>query len=190
VIAEAGDITELEREVREALPDVVVVDPYSSAMKGIESLHCIFSLVPNVRLIIYTSSTERAHVVTALELGVKSYLLKHDNLDRLLQDLRQACSGITIVASDAARTLVEHIQHKGNRKENDKDSSLSAREFQVLEKLALGMNNRNIADALSICEATVKYHVHAILEKLGVSNRTEAVTVALERKIIELRQAI
>ncbi len=185
VVTETGDLEGLERAMREFHPDVVVVDPYSDAMKGIEALNRIFSLASNVRVIIYTSYAERLQVVTALELGVSSYLLKQVSLESFLPDLQKACSGTTVISSDAASMLVEHIQHNVNRMETDKNHSFSARELQVLEKLVKGMSNRKIADGLSICEATVKFHVHAILEKLGVRNRTEAAIVALERQIIK-----
>ena len=186
VVGEVDNHADLERSVDETRPDVVLVDPCSVAMNGIETLRFIRSRSPNVIIIIYTAHADRVQIVTALELGVSGYLLKHDSMDSLLHDIRRAHAGNAVLSSAITSTLVEHIHQRANSLEKDTDRSLTSREIEVLVCLAHGMSNRAIAEKLSICEATVKFHVHAIFEKLHASNRTKAVMIAIEQDLVQL----
>lgn len=184
VVAEAGTPEEVELALSEYAPDVILLDPCSALFKGGEYLRRLSGLAANTNVIIFTAHAEREQVVTALKLGVRSYLLKQTDIQTLLRDIKLACTGTAVLSPTAASTLVEHIHNEESIQSNKASDILSVREVQVLDNLALGMSNRAIAETLSICEATVKFHVHAILEKLHASNRTEAVMLAVERGIV------
>ena len=188
VVGEVDNHADLERSLHETRPDVVLVDPYSDAMNRIEILRFIRSRSPNVIIIVYTAHAYWVQIVTALELGVGGYLLKHDSMDSLLHDIRRAYAGNAVLSPDITSTLVEHIHQQADSLEKDTVRSLTGREIEVLVCLADGMSNRAIAEKLSICEATVKFHLHAIFEKLHVSNRTKAVMIAIEQDLVQLRR--
>jgi DNA-binding NarL/FixJ family response regulator len=109
-------------------------------------------------------------------------------MDSLLHDIRRAYAGNAVLSPDITSTLVEHIHQQADSLEKDTVRSLTGREIEVLVCLADGMSNRAIAEKLSICEATVKFHLHAIFEKLHVSNRTKAVMIAIEQDLVQLRR--
>ncbi len=190
VVGEAGgDKEELEQILDETRPDVVLIDPGSDDLKALERLRSMCGRVPNCRVIIYTTRTDRAKViVTALELGVSGYLLKEGRLDELLQDIRKVHGGAAVLAPAIADKLVEHFNKAAHPPQRNTVRSLTDRELEVLASLAQGRSNREIAKSLYICEATVKFHVHSILEKLHAGNRTEAVSIAAQRGIIDLRR--
>ena len=188
VVGEAGaDKEELERLLDETRPDVVLIDPGSDDLKAPESLLSMCRRVANCRVIIYTTRAAGAKViVTALELGVSGYLLKENHLDALLQDIRKVHGGAAVLAPAIADKLVEHFNQAARPPPRDTTRSLTERELKVLTYLAQGKRNLAIAKSLYVCEATVKFHVHSILEKLHAGNRTEAVMIAAHRGIIDL----
>ena len=182
-----GDEEELQRVVEETRPDVVLIDPGSDDLKALESLRRICGKVPNCRIIVYTTRADRAKViVTALELGVSGYLLKETHLEELLQDIRKVYGGAAVLAPAIADKLVEHFNQAAHPSHRGTKRSLTDRELEVLTYLAQGKSNRAIAKSMYVCEATVKFHVHSILEKLHAGNRTEAVTIAAHRGIVDL----
>jgi NarL family two-component system response regulator LiaR len=184
LVGEIADLTELERSVHETQPDIVLVDPGSDNPQGMEILRRICGTQTIV--VIYTSRADQAQIMTYLELGVCGYLLKQSSMETLLQDIHSASEGKSVLSPVVASALVEHIRHQSRGLNADKSPELTARELQVLNSLVMGMSNRAIADKLNICEATVKFHVRAILEKLQAGNRTEAVKIALKHKLVEL----
>jgi len=186
VVGEAGDMEELERLLDETRPDVLLVDPGSDDRNGLESLRGLWGKLADCRVIIYTARADRDQIMTALELGVSGYLLKDGSLEELLHDIRRGYAGGAVFAPAVASRLVEHFSHKGRSQEKDPGQRLSHRELEVLTYLAQGKSNRAIAKSLHVCEATVKFHVHAILEKLNAGNRTEAVSIAAQRGLVDL----
>lgn len=186
VVAEAGTPEEVEAALSASNPDIILLDPCSTRFNGDDFLRRLASVAANASVIIFTAHAEREQVVSALKSGARSYLLKQTDLQTLRQDIKSACTGTAVLSPGAASTLVEHIHNEDSVQDSKANNLLSAREIQVLGNLALGMSNRAIAESLSICEATVKFHVHAILEKLEASNRTEAVMLAVERGLVHL----
>lgn len=186
VVGEVESLAQLERALINSRPDVVLVEPGPADGGGLELLRRICNRAPAFRVIVYTSHADQVRIVTALELGVAGYLLKEGQTDTLLHDIRRVHAGDAVLSPAVASALVEHIQKQATVQQQDVTQLLTNRELEVLGHLAHGMSNRAIATTLCVCEATVKFHVHAILEKLEASNRTEAVMTAIERGLVRI----
>jgi DNA-binding NarL/FixJ family response regulator len=161
---------------RKTHPDIMLVDLRLPDMSGHELTRQILAQSPDVRVIVLTSFEGDADIERALAAGARGYVVKGMVRDELLGAIRAVHAGKKHVHGPVAEKLAEHL---GSEK-------LSARELQVLEEMAAGKRNKEIGADLSIAEDTVKMHVKNILEKLQVSDRTEAVTVALRRGILHL----
>jgi DNA-binding NarL/FixJ family response regulator len=145
-------------------------------LNGIEAINRIQSEFPNARLIVLTTYTGDVQVLRALKAGARGYILKGHVHRELLDAIRAVHAGQKRIPPEIAVELAEHAA----------DDELSPREIEVLCLIAAGNANKQIADQLSIGEATVKGHVANILSKLGANDRTHAVTIGLRRGIIEL----
>lgn len=176
VAGEASTGREAIHMFRELQPDVTLMDLRLPDMSGIEALIAIRDQFPGARVIVLTTFEGDAEIRRALDAGAQSYLLKSLPRKQILETIRKAHAGKRQVPPEVAAQLAEYI---GNE-------SLSGREIQVLEKIAIGKKNGEIAALLFITEETVKNHVKHILEKLGASDRTEAVTIGFRRGIIRL----
>jgi DNA-binding NarL/FixJ family response regulator len=176
VVGEASTGREAIHMCQELRPDVTLMDLRLPDMSGIEALIAIRTQFPSARVIVLTTFEGDAEIRRALDAGAQSYLLKSLPRKQMLETIRKAHAGKRQVPPEVAAQLAEFI---GNE-------SLSGREIQVLEKIAIGKRNGEIATLLFITEETVKNHVKHILEKLGASDRTEAVTIGFRRGIIRL----
>jgi len=176
VAGEASTGREAIHLFQELRPDVTLMDLRLPDMSGIEALIAIRAQFPWARVIVLTTFEGDAEIRRALDAGAQSYLLKSLPRKQILETIRKVHAGKRQVPPEVAVQLAEHI---GNE-------SLSGREIQVLEKIAIGKRNGEIAALLFITEETVKNHVKHILEKLGASDRTEAVTIGFRRGIIRL----
>jgi DNA-binding NarL/FixJ family response regulator len=163
----------LSRQLR---PDVILVDLRLPDMSGHELTRQILAQSPQARIIILTSLEGDADIERALAAGARGYVAKGIVREELLRAIRAVHAGKKYVPGQLAEKIAEHL---GLEK-------LSERELQVLHEIATGKRNKEIAADLAIAEDTVKMHVKNILEKLQVSDRTEAVTVALRRGILHL----
>ena len=157
-------------------PDVCLVDLQMPVKDGLEAIIGIRALHPDARIIVLTTYSGDARVVAALKAGASSYLLKDVPGDELAATVRRAYEGASVLAAVAQRDVDGHYAA----------DKLSARELDVLRLAANGNSNRIIGEALSISEPTVKTHMSTILVKLGASDRTHAVTLALKRGYIVL----
>ena len=176
VAGEASTGREAIHLFQELRPDITLMDLRLPDMSGIEALIAIRAQFPSARVIVLTTFEGDAEIRRALDAGAQSYLLKSLPRKQILEAIRKVHAGKRQVPPEVAAQLAEHI---GNE-------SLSGREIQVLEKIAIGKRNGEIAALLFITEETVKNHVKHILEKLGASDRTEAVTIGFRRGIIRL----
>jgi DNA-binding NarL/FixJ family response regulator len=156
--------------------DVALVDLRLKDMSGHELTRQILSHSSSVRIVILTSFEGDADIARALAAGARGYVVKGTARDELLGAIRAVHAGRRHIPGSVAEKLAEHL---GSEK-------LSERELQVLGQIALGKRNKEIGAVLGIAEDTVKMHVKNVLEKLGVNDRTEAVTVALRRGILHL----
>jgi NarL family two-component system response regulator LiaR len=186
VVGEAGHMRDLQTLFDEVRPNVLLGDP-GDDLDGLQLLRSICGKFAGCSVIIYTARPGRAQMImSALDFGVRGYLLKEADLDELLHNIHMACEGTTVLAPAVAHKLLEHLRQQDRSPEYDTGRSLSERELEVLKCLAQGKSNAATAESLYICEATVKFHVHAILEKLDVRNRTQAVMKAVQRGLIHL----
>jgi two-component system NarL family response regulator len=177
VIAEAVNGQQAVERFRKHLPDVTLLDMRMPIVSGLEAAIQIRAEFPDARLIALTSYGGDEDIRRALAAGVQAYLTKDVLRNELLKTIRTVNAGKTYLPEALAATLDE----KSNAPQ------LSEREIEVLELVARGMANKQIAYALNIAETTAKNHVKNILHKLGVQDRTQAVTEAIQRGIIHLQ---
>jgi DNA-binding NarL/FixJ family response regulator len=165
------------RTFRETSPDVTLIDLRLRDTTGFDLIRNMLAVSPSARTIVLTSFEGDADIERALAAGAKGYVVKGMVREELLGAIRAVHAGKRHVPSAVAAKLVDHL---GSEK-------LTQRELDVLKEIARGKRNKEIGAELSIAEDTVKMHVKSILMKLGVNDRTEAVTIALRRGIIHLQ---
>ncbi len=176
LVAEAGSGREALLSFREHRPDVTLMDLRLPDMSGIDTMVAIRSEFPDARIIMLTTFEGDVEIRHALEAGARGYMLKSMPPQILLDGIRQVHAGKKCIPPVVGSHLAEHMS----------DEVLTAREVEVLCQMAGGNRNQDIAQRLFISEETVKVHVKHIMEKLGASARTEAVTIAIRRGIIQL----
>ena len=157
-------------------PDVTLKDLRLQDLSGLDVMIAIRSEFPDARVIVLTTFEGDMDVQRALKAGARGYLLKSMHPQQMLDTIRQVDAGKKVVPAEIAASLAEHLG----------DEALSQREVEVLQQVAAGRRNRDIAARLFIAEETVKAHVRHIMEKLGASDRTQSVTIAARRGIIRL----
>ena len=176
VVAEAGDGEEAVQAFRRHHPDVTLMDLRMPSMNGVQAITEIRKEFPRSRFIVLTTYDGDEDIYTALRAGAQGYLLKDMYCDEIIEAIKAVHAGQRRIPAQVAIRLAERPHA----------SELSARELEVLELIASGRSNKEIADLLGITEPTVKGHVSNIFSKLSVSDRTQAVTAALQRGIIHL----
>lgn len=179
VVAEAEDGEAALALCGQNVPDVILMDILMPNMDGPTATERILSEHPSVRVIALTSFAEQELVQRALQSGAISYMLKDVNPDNLAQAIREAYQGRGTIDSAAARALVQSTNQSPSP-----GHDLTERERQVLALMVEGKTNQEIAEFLTLSVGTVRFHVSNILSKLGVSNRTEAVSLALQNKLV------
>jgi DNA-binding NarL/FixJ family response regulator len=158
-------------------PDVVLMDLRMPGMDGAVATRLITTRQPNVRVLILTMYDNDTDIVPAVEAGAAGYLLKDAAREEVTDAIRAAMRGETVLAPPVAAKLVRHVRAPSA-------AALSAREIEVLSHVATGSTNADIAARLVISEATVKTHLVRIYTKLGVGDRTAAVTLAMQRGLL------
>jgi DNA-binding NarL/FixJ family response regulator len=173
---EASSGRDALEKFRETRPDVVLMDLRLPDMNGIDVMIAMRGEFPEARVVVLTTFEGDAEIKRALAAGARGYLLKSMPPRELLEGIRQVHAGKKRIPAEIAARLAEHLS----------DESLTAREVEVLRQVASGNRNRDIAERLFISEETVKVHVKHIMDKLGANDRTEAVSIAIRRGIIQL----
>ena len=174
--AEASNGREAIQRFREHTPDVTLMDLRLPDMSGIDVMVAIRSEFPEARVIILTTFAGDVEIQRALQAGARAYMLKSMPPKELVEVIRQVHAGKKRIPPEIAAHLAEHYS----------DESLTGREVEVLRQIAGGNRNRDIADKLFITEETVKVHIKHIMEKLGATDRTQAVAIGVRRGIIQL----
>lgn len=182
VLGEAATGGEGVELVGRLLPDVVLLDIRLPDMSGLEACRQIHELHPQVHVVMLTVYEDEHYVFEALRAGARGYLLKKVTDDELSRVLRAVCLGEVIVDPSLAGQMALRTAHAGAA--TGLSIKLTEREHEVLSAMAEGMNNGAIARHLTISEETVKTHVKAVLRKLGASDRTQAVSLALRAGIV------
>jgi len=177
---EAEDGAEAVEQCARLQPDVVLMDLKMPRMDGATATRLITERFPGIRVVALTSFQEEGLVESALQAGAISYLLKNVSAEALGEAIRSAAAGRPTLAPEAAQDLVRSAT-KGPQPGSD----LTPREREVLGLMVHGMSNKEIAQALVVSQSTAKFHVSRILAKLGASGRTEAVTIALQHRLVD-----
>jgi DNA-binding NarL/FixJ family response regulator len=176
LVAQASNGREGLQQFREHVPDVTLMDLRLPDMGGIDAMIAIRSAFPDARIVVLTTFEGDVEIRRALAAGARAYVLKNMPPRELTDVIRHVHAGRKRIPADVAAQLAEHLG----------DESLTGREREVLQYVATGNRNRDIGELLSISEETVKVHMKHIMEKLGASDRTEAVAIAVRRGIIQL----
>jgi DNA-binding NarL/FixJ family response regulator len=176
LVAEAFNGRDSIRQFREHTPDVTLMDLRLPDMSGIDAMMAIRSEFPEARVVILTTFAGDAEIQRALEAGARAYVLKSMPPKELVEVIRQVHAGKKRIPAEIAAHLAEHYS----------DEALTDREVEVLKQIADGNRNRDIAEKLFITEETVKVHIKHIMEKLGATDRTQAVAIGVRRGIIQL----
>jgi DNA-binding NarL/FixJ family response regulator len=173
IIGEASTGLQAVSRALELRPDVMLLDLEMPEIDGVEAIRRIRSQAPEVRIVVFTAFDRDEQILGALREGAVGYLLKGAAREEVFRAVRVARAGGSLIEPVVASKLLRQVR--------DDPDELTAREQEVLELVALGLTNRQIAKRLFVSERTVKFHVSAILSKLGAGNRTEAVAMARDR---------
>jgi DNA-binding NarL/FixJ family response regulator len=179
VVGEASDGEMAVRLALETLPDLVLMDLRMPVLDGDVATARILAVQPGIRVVVLTTYETDDSILRAIEAGASGYLLKAAPQEEILAGIRSVARGEVALAPSIASLLVRRV-----RSPQARSVTLSDRETQVLALVAKGMSNRTIAAELFVSEATVKTHLLHVFEKLGVSDRTRAVTLAMERGLL------
>jgi DNA-binding NarL/FixJ family response regulator len=161
---------------REHQPDVTLMDLRLPDLSGVDAMIAIRAEFPEARIVILTTFEGDVEIQRALKAGARGYLLKSMPPGEMVETIRQVHAGRKRIPSEVAAHLAEHMS----------DEELTAREVEVLLRVASGNRNRDIGELLFISEETVKVHIKHIMEKLGAKDRTQAISIAARRGIIQL----
>lgn len=178
LVGEAMNGKEAVEQCAELQPDVVLMDLMMPVMDGVSAIKTIREKHPQIQVIALTSFSEEKLVESALKAGAIGYLFKNVSVDELAGAIRAASQGQPTLSAEATRILIKKTTQPAAPGDD-----LTEREMEVLKCLVEGCSNPEIAEKLSISRSTVKTHVSHILEKLGASNRLEAVSLAIRQKL-------
>lgn len=184
VVGKAGDGLETLHEVDQLRPDVLLLDLEMPRMDGVETLRHLREAHAPVRTIVFTAFDTDERIVGAVQAGAQGYLLKGVPREEIFNAIRVVHGGGSLLQPVIASKLLKQVS--GERKAAPEIDALTPREQDVLKLLAQGLQNKEIAAELVITERTVKFYVSSILSKLGAGNRTEAVTLAVQRGLVKL----
>jgi DNA-binding NarL/FixJ family response regulator len=176
VVGQAGSGREAIESFRRLRPDVTLMDLRMPDMSGLEAISAIRTEFSSARIVVLTTYAGDVQAAAALRAGASGYLLKNLVRKELVETIRTVHAGKRSVPSEIATEIAEHVA----------DDNLTAREIEVLRRVAAGKSNKLVAAELDISEGTVKTHMKSILPKLDASDRTHAVMIALKRGILEL----
>ncbi len=175
LVSQASSGTEAIDRFGDLLPDVTLMDVRMPGLSGIDATISIRARFPEARIIMLTTFEGDIEIQRALEAGARGYLLKNTPPNELVSVIRQVHAGRKRIAPEVAAHIVEHMG----------EEDLTNREIQVLQQVAAGHRNRDIGQRLFISEETVKVHLRHIMEKLAARDRTQAVSIAVRRGIIQ-----
>jgi two-component system, NarL family, response regulator DevR len=181
VVGEASNGAEAIAKVPVLAPQLILMDVRMEKMNGIEACREIKSRYPDVQILMITSYSDDDAVISSILAGASGYLLKHLSRAELLRSIRLVASGHSLIDTHTTKQAMERLAQMPG-------SDLTEREHEVLALVARGYTNKQIADTLYVSEKTARNHVSHILEKLGMSRRSEAAAFAVEHKLVPPRE--
>jgi NarL family two-component system response regulator LiaR len=188
VVGSAADGIEAVRMARELKPDVILLDLVMPRMDGVQTTLQIKKDNPDARILVLTSFAENHQVFSAIKSGAMGYLMKDTSSEELIQAIRDTYHYQPAMQPKIARKLMQDIQRQDTKP--GPDNTLTEREIEILQLVALGKTNQEIADDLVLSERTVRTHITNILAKLGLSNRTQAALYALREGIAHIKYTL
>ncbi len=181
LVGEAANGLEAVAAVRAERPDVILMDLMMPVKDGLAAISDIMAEEPEARILVFTSSQEEEMINAAVEAGVLGYLIKDAQLSELLLAIREVSQGRAYLSPQIASKLMSVMRkRKNNHPTQPSPESLTPRETEILRWVGQGASNRQIAEALTLSEGTVRTHVHNILQKLGLKNRYQAILLYLQ----------
>ncbi len=176
VVTQAMCASEAVEYYRTYEPDVTLMDIRLSEGNGVDAVSRIRAEYPNARIVLFTTYDGDEDIYRGLQAGAAAYLLKDSPPEEILDAIRKVYAGQKYITQNVGEKLAERIKYQ----------ELTERELEVLREMAKGKTNAEIGDTLCVTEGTVKFHINHILTKLDVSDRTQAVLLAIRRGIVEL----
>jgi NarL family two-component system response regulator LiaR len=183
VVGEAADGQQAVKLVRDQLPDIVLMDLVMPNMNGVDATRAVTSISPSTRVIVLTSFSEDEQVFASIKAGAQGYLMKDVLPQDLVRAIRTVHRGEAQLDPEIARKLMQEFS---NPQPATPKHDLTERELEVLALISQGKSNKEISEDLVLSEKTVKTHVSNILQKLHLSDRTQAAVYALRQRIVEI----
>jgi two-component system nitrate/nitrite response regulator NarL len=186
VVGEAGDGLDGAKRAKTLKPDVVLLDLHMPGTSGLAAIPLLLEEAPQAQIVMLTVSEDAEDLIDAMRAGACGYLLKNIDTDFLLDSIRRAANGESVMSPQMAVRVADAIRKPQNNNLNATSDSveLSPREREVIIKLARGGSNKDIARSLNMAESTVKIHVQSILRKLNLSSRVQAAVYAVEHGLV------
>lgn len=189
IIAEVSNGEDLIDRARQTHPDIILTDLEMPGVDGVAAIQRIRTTLPDIAFIVFTAFDTDERILGAIQAGAKGYLLKGAPREEIFRAIRIVHQGGSLLEPGIASRLMQQLAGSSdteNQTESVSPYKLTEREMEVLQRLGRGMTNKDIGAELFITERTVKFYVSAILSKLGASNRTEAVAIAVQRGLLTL----
>jgi NarL family two-component system response regulator LiaR len=180
VVGVAQDGSEAVEFAAKKQPDLILMDLKMPIMNGIEATREIHTKFPNIKILVLTTYDDDEWVFDAIRAGASGYLLKDTSRQKIIEAIRGTVEGKSFIDPAVAGKLLNQVASKQTQPTSILTDKLTERELDVLRLIAKGINNSQIANQLHLSEGTVRNHVSAILEKLGVSDRTQAAVIAIQ----------
>ncbi len=181
VVGDAANTQDALPQITELKPDIVIMDAFRGNGDNIKDITVIQEKYDNAKIFILTDSKKENDFIKAISAGVKGYFSKDSEISQLIDAINLVAAGSTVVYSSKIARLFDSTFQTANQLDE-----LSQREREILGLVARGYSNRNIAEICFVSEATVKSHMRRIMEKLDVKNRAEAVTIAIEKNLLQI----
>ncbi len=179
VVGEASTGKQVVEQAKALKPDVVMLDLEMPEMDGVQAIQELRRASPDTHVLVFTAFDTDERILGAVQAGAKGYMLKGAPRAEVFNAVRVINQGGSLLQPIVASKLMQHV--------NTEDSAITHREREVLELMARGKSNKDIASALSITERTAKFHVSSIMSKLDAHNRTQAVSIAAQRGLVKIK---